>query len=131
MKIKIATISRLLLGLIYFVFGLNGFFHFLAMTPPPMSETATAFFQGIFGSGYFIPVLSGTQAFGGALLLIGFGAPLALVILAPVTLHIFLFHLFLTPGLKNLGLPGFMLIAHLTAASAFWKVYRPLFSKGE
>ena len=130
MKFKIPTVARVFLGLIYFVFGLNGFFYFLKMTPPPMSETAAAFFKGIHGSGYFIPVLSGTQTLGGFLLLTGLAAPLALVILAPVTLQIFLFHYFLTPGLKNLVLPMAMLVLHLTAAVAYWKVYKPLFSKG-
>jgi putative oxidoreductase len=130
MKIKVPTIARLLLGLIYFVFGLNGFFNFLKMSPPPMGEKATAFFTGIAGSGYFLPVLSGTEALGGFLLLIGFGAPLGLILLAPLTIHILLFHYFLTPGLSNLGLPIAMVVCHLIAAAAYWKVYRPLFSKG-
>ncbi len=124
----ITTGSRLLLGLIYFVFGLNGFFHFLKMTPPPMSENAMAFVGGLMKSGYFMPFLSGTQVLGGFLLLTGFAAPLALVILAPMTLNIVLFHVFLTPGLQNLGLPAVMLALHLVAAAAYWKIYCPLFS---
>ena len=88
MKTKIAIGARLILGLIYFVFGLNGFLHFLKITPPPMSDHAMAFVGGLAGSGYFMPFLSGTQTIGGFLLLTGLVAPLALVILAPVTLNI-------------------------------------------
>lgn len=127
----IQTITRYLLGLIYFVFGLNGLFHFLGTTPPPMGEAATAFFTGMVKSGYFLPVLGGVQAFGGALLIIGVGAPLALVILAPVTIHIFLFHYYLTPGMPNLVLPLVMVVCHVLAAGAYWHLYRPLFSRGK
>ena len=129
MKIKIPTIARVLLGLIYFVFGLNGFLNFIP--PQPLPEAAMAFFAGLASSGYFIPVLAATQVISGLLLLIGFVAPLALVILAPVTLQIVLFHIFLTPGLQNLILPLFMVILHITAASVYWQIYRPLFSKGQ
>ena len=48
MKRKVFTASRLLLGGIFFVFGLNGFFHFLPLTPPPAEATA-------FTASYFFP----------------------------------------------------------------------------
>ena len=88
------------------------------------------FWGGLVSSGYFLPVLATTQTMAGFLLLTGFAAPLALVILAPITLQIFLFRVFLTPGLPNLILPLLMGILHITAASAYWRIYRPLFSKG-
>jgi hypothetical protein len=93
-----------------------------------MPETAMGFLEGLVKSGYFLPVLAATQTLAGFLLLTGFAAPLALVILAPITLQIFLFHLFLTPGLPNLIVPLLLGILHLTAASAYWRIYRPLFS---
>jgi len=114
--------------LIYFVFGLNGLFNFLPA--PPMPETAMGFLGGLVSSGYFVPVLAATQTIAGFLLLTGFAAPLALVILAPITLQIFLFHMFLTPGWPNLLLPLLMGMLHIAAASAYWWLYRPLFSKG-
>jgi putative oxidoreductase len=128
MQTKLPTGARLLLGLIYFVFGLNGLLNFLPS--PPMPETALGFLEGLVKSGYFLPALAATQTLAGFLLLTGFAAPLALVILAPITLQIFLFHLFLTPGLPNLIVPLLLGILHLTAASAYWRIYRPLFSKG-
>jgi uncharacterized membrane protein YphA (DoxX/SURF4 family) len=129
MKSKISTGARLLLGLIYFVFGLNGFLNFIP-TQPQFPVTAMGYLGALASSGYFIPVLSATQTISGLLLLSGFAAPVALVILAPITLQIFLFHAFLTPGLQNLVIPLLLLALHITAASAYWRIYRPLFSKG-
>ena len=129
-QIVVPAAARLLLGLIYFVFGLNGFLNFLKITPPPMPEAAMAYFGGLVKSGYFIPVLGATETLGGFLLLTGFAAPLALVVLAPVTLQIILFHAFLTPGLPNLVLPIIMVALHITAAGGYRRIYRPLFSKG-
>ncbi len=126
---KLAAIPRLLLGSIYFVFGLNGFVNFLPLEPPPMPEAAIGFFRGLALSGYFIPLLSGTETIAGLLLLTGLAAPLALVILAPVTLQILLFHVFLTPGWKNLALPLTMMGLHIIAAIQYWSIYRPLFTK--
>lgn len=130
MSIKISTAARLLLGLIYLVFGLNGFLNFLPMKIPPMPEAATAFMTGMMKAGYFFPLLKGTEVVGGALLLSGFAAPLALVVLAPITLHIFLFHACLTPGIQQLILPVAMGVLHFVGACGFWHLYRPLFSRG-
>jgi putative oxidoreductase len=129
MMAKIQMGARIILGLIYFVFGLNGFLNFIHMTPPPMGNAAMDFMKGMMGTGYFFPVLKGTETFGGFLLLTGFAAPLALVVLAPITLHIILFHTYLTPGMGNLILPGTMVLLHLVAMSAYVKAYKPLFSR--
>jgi putative oxidoreductase len=89
--------ARILLGLIFFVFGLNGFLNFLPM-PTDMPEKAQAFTGGLFQAGYFFPFLKATEVVCGLLLLSGFFVPLALVILAPVSLNIFLFHIILAPA---------------------------------
>lgn len=127
MKTKISLASRYLLGLSYFVFGLNGFLQFLPM--PPLPESAMAFMGALGGSGYFFPVLKGTEVIMGLFLLIGFSVPLALVVLAPITIQIFLFHFFLTPGLENSVVPLLMIAWHVLAALQYWHVYRPLFGK--
>ncbi len=128
MKAKIPTVARLLLGVIYVVFSVGGLLNLLPQ--PPMPETAMGFLGGLVSSGYFLPVLAATEIIGGLLLLTGVAAPLALVVLAPVTLQIFLFHAFLTPGWHNLVLPLLMEVLHITAARAYWRIYRPLFSMG-
>ncbi|MFV8257192.1 acyltransferase [Bdellovibrio bacteriovorus] len=129
MRSKLATGSRYLLGLIYFVFGLNGFLQFIP-APPTMPEGAMAFMGGMMAAPYFFPVLKGTEVICGALLLSGFAVPLALVILAPITLQIFLFHSFLTPGLENVVMPVVMIALHVLAATGYWNLYKPLFKRG-
>lgn len=87
------------------------------------------FFKGITGSGYFFPLLKGTEVICGLLLLINLGAPLALVVLAPITLNIILFHAFLTPGAGEQLLPAVMGLLQVIAMAGFLKKYRPLFSQ--
>jgi putative oxidoreductase len=123
--VRIATlIVRILLGLVFTVFGLNGFFHFLPN--PPMPAPATQFFGALFATGYMIPLLFATQVIGGILLLAGFFVPFALAILAPVIVNIFFFHLVLAPE----GLP----LAIVVIAFELFLVWRnssafaPLFS---
>jgi uncharacterized membrane protein YphA (DoxX/SURF4 family) len=94
---RLPIAARLVLGLVFFVFGLNGFRHFLP--PPPLGGAAGAFVGGLASSGYFFPLLKGTEVLAGALLLSGFFVPLALTLLAPVIVNIAAFHLFLAPGI--------------------------------
>ncbi len=88
-------VGRILLGLIYFVFGLNGFLDFIKMPPPP--PAAGAFFGAMMATGYLLPFVKATEVIGGALLLSGKLVPFALTILAAITLNIVAFHTFLTP----------------------------------
>ena len=118
------TALRLILGLIYFVFGLNGFFQFLPM--PPLPEGAGQFLGALFAAGYFFPVLKATEVIAGLALLSGFFVPLALVVLAPITLQILLFHAFLTPGLQNSLLPLVMLVLHVALGVLNISSYREL-----
>jgi putative oxidoreductase len=98
MKI-VLLILRILLGLVFFVFGLNGFLHFIPNMAMP--SAAMSFFGALVGTGYMIRLIFATQVVGGALLLIGLAVPFALTILAPVIVNIFFFHLYLAPD----GLP--------------------------
>jgi putative oxidoreductase len=87
---KILThISRFLSGLIFLVFGLNGFLHFIPMPPP--SGVAGQFLGAMFVSKYLL-VVSGLQVISGALLLVNRYVPLALTILGPIIVNILLFH---------------------------------------
>lgn len=93
---KLPLVARILLGAFFFVFGLNGFFHFLPQ--PELPEPATSFMGALAESGYFMVFLKLTETTCGFLLLIGRFVPLALTVLAPVVLNIVLFHLFLAPS---------------------------------
>ena len=96
---KIASlIARYLLGLIFVVFGANGFLHFIPMPPPP--GVAGQFMGALFVS-HVLVVIFLLQLAGGILLLAGRYVPLALVLLGPVIVNIVLFHAFMAPS----GLP--------------------------
>ena len=91
-------IARVLLGLVFAVFGSNAFLHFIPM--PPMQGQAGAFIGALISSGY-IYVIALLQVVGGLLLLIGARfVPLGLTLLGPVIVNIVLYHIFLdTTGL--------------------------------
>lgn len=92
---SLPVVARVLLGLVFFVFGLNGFLHFLPA--PPMAGPAGAFAGALAATGYMFPLIKGTEVIAGALLLTNRFVPLALALLAPVVVNIFLFHTVLTP----------------------------------
>ena len=100
MKAKLPLIARLLLGFVMFASGLAGLLNLVPM-PPDLPERLVTFNNGLMASGYFMPFLKLTEMVCGLMLLSGFFVPLALVILAPVVLHIFLVHAFMAPS----GLP--------------------------
>jgi putative oxidoreductase len=98
-------VSRFLLGLIFLIFGLNGFLHFIPMPPP--SGVAGQFFGALFVSNYLVPIF-GLQVISGALLLVNRFVPLALTILAAIIVNILLFHVLMNPA--GLGLAVFAAI---------------------
>src|ERR1700751_2961722 len=94
---KILTIiARVLLGLIFVVFGSNAFFHFMPMPPPPPGLVGE-FLHVFFASGWLY-VIGGLQTICGLLLLSGFFVPLALTVLAGVIFNILVFHALLAPA---------------------------------
>src|SRR6185312_11903910 len=94
---KIVTlIARLLLGLVFLVFGLNGFLNFLSMGPMP-TGLAGQFIGALFQS-HYLWVVAALQIAGGALLLINRFVPLGLVLLGPVIVNILCYHVFLNPA---------------------------------
>ncbi len=95
MKI-LSLVARILLGLLFVVFGLNGFLNFLNMGPMP-TGLAGQFIAALVGSHYFW-VVAGLQIAGGALLLVNRYVPLGLVLLGPVIVNIILYHLFMNPS---------------------------------
>ena len=105
MKIAV-LIARILLGLMFLVFGLNGFFQFLPM--PPIPGPAGQFLGLLVTSHYIWPV-SLIEVVSAVLLLSGQFIPLGLVLLGPVLVNILLFHIFLQPA----GLPPGLLAAAL------------------
>jgi uncharacterized membrane protein len=94
---KIASIfARYLLGLMFTVFGLNGFLHFIPQ-PPPANPLAIQFLVSVSES-HFAAFFFAVQVLGGLLLLSSFFVPLALTLLAAVLYNILAFHLTMAPG---------------------------------
>jgi uncharacterized membrane protein YphA (DoxX/SURF4 family) len=93
---KLVLAARVVLGLGFFVFGLNGFLHFLPQ--PPMSGVSAQFLGALFATGFLVGLIKGTEVVTGLLLLSGRYVPLALTVLAPVVVNILAYHAFLAPA---------------------------------
>ena len=117
MKIA-ALIARYLLGLIFFIFGLNGFLHFIPMAPP--SGIAGQFLGALVVSHYMIVVFL-LQLFPAILLLINRYVPLALTLLGPIIVNIFLFHAFMAPS--GLPLAVVVVVLWILVASSVWSAF--------
>jgi putative oxidoreductase len=101
MKIA-ALIARVLLGLIFLVFGLNGFLNFL---PGALPSGPAGQFVSLLAQSHYGLFVSALQVAGGVLLLLNRYVPLALVLLGPVIVNIVLFHLLLYPSGLALAIP--------------------------
>jgi len=122
-RLKLQAAARLLLGLIFTVFGLNGFFHFIPQPPAPAA--AMAFGGALAATGYMFPLIKGTEVAVGVLLLAGRFVPLALTVLAPIVVNIVAFHLFLAPA--GLALPIVIVLLGVYLAWTERAAYAPLF----
>lgn len=118
-------VARVLLGLLFFVFGLGGLLNWFPPPPPEsLPPKLVAFDAAMRSSGYLFELVKGTETVMGALLLVNRFVPLALVILAPVIVNIVLVHLLLAPS----GLPVAIVVLAL-AVYLFWnhrRAYAPL-----
>jgi uncharacterized membrane protein YphA (DoxX/SURF4 family) len=124
---RIAVIvARTLMGLIFFVFGLNGFLHFIQNPPPP--PAAQQFFGALFATGYMLKLIFGTQVIGGALLLLGVAVPFALTILAPVIVNIIAFHIYISPEPMAMGIALTVAALEVFLAWYYRAAFAPLFN---
>ena len=121
-----ATIARYLAGLIFLVFGLNGFLHFIPFPPP--SGVAGQFMGALFAS-HYVTFIFALQILAAVLLLANRFVPLALAILAPVIVNILAFHALMAPA----GLPLALFVAILwtlifvDVRTAFVPLFQPRF----
>jgi putative oxidoreductase len=112
MKI-VSLVARLLLGLMFLVFGLNGFLNFMPMGPMPTGP-AGQFMTALMIS-HYMSVVYAVEVTGGILLLANQYQALALTILAPVIVNIVLFHSFMAPS----GLPMAAIVVVLWTLTAY------------
>ena len=118
----LAIVCRVLLGLMFVVFGLNGFFHFIPLESPPPDSLPGKFMGSVIASGW-MPIVWGLQVVGGILVLLGVTAPIGLVILGPIIFNILLFHLLMVHGH---GITAGLVAAVLEIVLIY--AYRPYFA---
>jgi hypothetical protein len=125
MKIDLVfSAAKVLLGGGFLLFGLNGFFHFIPV-PPPGNERAKMFADLLVST----KIMSFIQCFeilGGAMILSGRLAPLGLLLIGPVIMGIFVFHLLL--DIKNIA--GVIIFGILASYVTYkhWSVFSPFFT---
>ncbi|SDZ26230.1 hypothetical protein SAMN05421504_111159 [Amycolatopsis xylanica] len=120
----VTATARVLLGLVFTVFGLNGFLLFMPGDASAMSAGALKFAIALAETGYMNPLVSGIQVLVGVLLLANRFVPLALALLAPIVVGIFTFHLFLDPA--GLLIPCAVAAAEIYLAWAHRDAFRPM-----
>jgi putative oxidoreductase len=126
MKIAIIII-RVLLGAMYLFASVTYFLHIMQKAPE-MTAAQTTFMTGVMASVYLFPLIKITELLCGAMLLIGRTAPLAAIIIFPITLNIFLYTAFLAQP-KYLPMSAVMLLFNLILLYAYRAKYLPIVSK--
>lgn len=120
---KLITVARLFLGVVFTTFGLDYFFHF--MPELPVSNTGAAYLTALFETGYLFPIVKVIEIVAGLLLLSGYLVPLALTLLTPVVLNIFLYHAFLDANGRVLAIVIF--VVNLLLIWAYRDYFKGLF----
>src|SRR4029077_17237480 len=91
----VSYIAQYLAGVIFLVFGLNGFLHFIPLPPP---EGVAGQFMGALFVSHYLAVIFAVQVIGALLLIVNRFVPLALTFLAPVLVNILTFHALMAPS---------------------------------
>lgn len=124
MKITV-LISRLVLGFLYLVFGLDYFLHFIPYQPLHTGRTG-ALVAGLKGVGYIYPMMKVIQITAGLSLLLNLYAPFAAVVVFPISLNVLLFHTILVPSGWPMGV--LLLGPNLLLGYGYRKYYRGMFT---
>ncbi|HEY4011030.1 MAG TPA: DoxX family protein [Acidobacteriaceae bacterium] len=114
--------ARIIEGLIFLVFGLNGLLHFF--NPPLPTGDALTWF-GIMAGHHWINFIAVVQLIGGLLLLVGRFVPFGLTLLAPVIVNILLYHALLWP--HGYAMAILVLVTELFLLGVYWRSFAPLF----
>jgi uncharacterized membrane protein YphA (DoxX/SURF4 family) len=96
MKKNVFMILRILLGLVFLIFGANKFFQFIPMEMP--DGAGKDFMMALGATGYMFYLIGAVEVIGGIRLVFNRCVPAGLLLLAPIVVNIFLFHAFLDPA---------------------------------
>jgi len=116
---KAIIVARIVLAIIYLVYGTNYFLHFFPSSLPP--GKAGDFMGGLKRSGYFFEYMKAMQIIGAILMFIDRWTVLTTIVLLPISLNIFLFHAFLQ--LNGLGTAVILLAANLFLVYSYRRNY--------
>jgi putative oxidoreductase len=119
----IGLVARVFLGLIFLVFGLNGFLHFL---PLPHEEGLASQFMGALFLSHYLSVIYFLELMGGLLLLVNRLVPLALVVLGPIVVNIFFFHALMAPQGMSLAVGTSLLFLVAVWSNRYY--FEPVFT---
>lgn len=123
MNSQFSFLVRFALGIMLIVFGSNKFLHFIPLPLP--TGAAGDFMNSLGATGYIFPVVGVLEVCIGIMLLLKKWVAFSLILLAPISINIVLFHLFLDiPGVSLA-----LLVAVLNGVLIYkhWKQYTPLF----
>jgi putative oxidoreductase len=112
-------IVRILMGLMFLFASVVVLFH-LVKQPAPQGKTKI-FMEGVAATGYLMTLIKVTELLCAIALLVGRFAPLATVVIFPITINIFLYHAFIGP--EGLVMAVLLLLGNLFLAYAYRKHY--------
>lgn len=118
----VILVCRILLGLMFFVFGLNNILGFLKMQPPQSQDALT--FITILHASHWMTFVGALMTIAGLLLLVNRFVPLALTLLAPILVNILLYHALLWPHGVVPALVG--LVLEVVLIAAYFRSFLPL-----
>jgi hypothetical protein len=121
---KATIAARIILGLVFFGFGLNGLLDLFPL--PPAQGAAAVFIGGLAASRYFFPLLFVTYLLTGAALLTGQFVPLALAVLAPIIVNIAVMHFFVPSSGAEIGLAALVTVLEIFLGWSYRLAFRPL-----
>jgi len=96
-----ALVARVFLGGMFVISGINGFFHFIP---------TTSFIATMVGAGDFFYVIKFFEIAIGAMILTGIYMPIALIMLIPISVDIFMFHM--SRGMSGVPIAFMIIFAH-------------------
>ena len=125
MNSMFTKIVRIALGLALVVFGANMIHHFIPMDQPDATTAAGQFMNSLGATGYIFPVVGALEVLIGVMLLLKKWVAFALILLAPISINILLFHLFL--DIPGLSVALLVVVFNSVLIFKHWQQYKPLF----
>lgn len=123
MNSTFTKLLRIILALLLLVFGANKFYGFLPLFDMPVA--AANFMESLRSTGYVLYIVASLEVLIGLLLLFRTWVPFALLLLAPISVNIFLFHLFL--DISDIAFAIVIVTINVILIYKYWKSYRQLF----